>query len=80
MKYKYLTQFVSLNIFKLMENGLVGVSGVNARFHVEVGNIPDNVHVTPLHQKLKAPIALVMILKQDHLVMKPRAQVSKFYT
>ena len=63
-----------------MEHGVIGMSGVNAQFHVELGNIPENVSVTALHQRMKALIALVMLPKLDHLVTKPRVQVSKFYT
>ena len=63
-----------------MEDGVVGVSGVNARFHVELGNIPEDVPVTNLPQNMKAPIVLVILPKQDQLVTKPRVQVSKFYT
>ena len=48
-----------------MEDGVIGVIGVNARFHVEVGKIPDHVCVTTLHQNMVEPIALVMLAKQD---------------
>ena len=61
-----------------MEDGVSGVSGVNARFYVELGNIPENVSVTALSQKMKALNALVTLLKQDHLVTEPRVQVSNF--
>ena len=63
-----------------MEDGVVGVSGANARLHVELGNIPEDVPVINLPQKMKAPIVLVILPKQDQLVTKPRVQVSKFYT
>ena len=63
-----------------MEDGVVGVTGVNARLHVELGNILEDVPVINLPQKMKAAIVLVILPKQDQLVTKPRVQVSKFYT
>ena len=62
-----------------MEDGVSGVSGVNARFHVEVGNIPENVSVTALNQKMKASNVLAILPKQDHVVTKTSVQVSKIY-
>ena len=61
-----------------MEDGVVGVSGVNARFHVEVEKKPENVAVTILNQKMEVSIALVILRKQD-LVTKTSAQVKKNY-
>ena len=40
-----------------MEHGVIGASGANAQFHVEVGKIPDHVPVTTLHQNMVEPIA-----------------------
>ena len=40
-----------------MEDGVIGASGANARFHVEVGKIPEHVLVTILHQNMVEPIA-----------------------
>ena len=57
---------------------MVGVSGANARFHAEMGIIPENAPVTTLHQNMEAPIVLVMLPKQD-LVTKTLVQVSEFY-
>ena len=57
---------------------MVGVSGVNARFHAEMGNIPENVPVTTLSQNMEAPIALVMQPKQE-LVPKALVQVCTYY-
>ena len=62
-----------------MEVGVIGVSGVNARFHAEVGKIPEYVLVTTLYQNMVVPIALVMLPKQD-LVTKTLVQVSEFYS
>ena len=62
-----------------MEDGVNGVNGANAPFHVELGNIPELVFVTILNKKIKASIALVMLPKQD-LVTMTLVQVSKFYT
>ena len=50
-------QYIFLNVFKLMAHGVIGVSGVNARFHAEVGKIPEHVLVTILHQNMVEPIA-----------------------
>ena len=58
---------------------MIGVSGVNARFHAEVGKIPEYVLVTTLYQNMVVPIALVMLAKQD-LVTKTLVQVSEFYS
>jgi len=67
-------KLVTMDHAQLMEDGVIGVSGVNARFHVEVGKIPEHVLVTTLHQNMVAPIALVTLPKQD-LVTKTLAQL-----
>ena len=61
-----------------MEDGVIGVSGVNAWFHVEAGKKPENVFVTTLNQNMMANIALVMLRKQ-HRVTKTLVQVINFY-
>jgi len=66
-------KLVTMGPAQLMEDGVIGVIGVNARFHVEVGKIPDHVCVTTLHQNMVEPIALVMLAKQD-LVTKTLVQ------
>ena len=63
-----------------MEDGVSGVSGVNARLHAILGNIPDSVPVTNLPQHMEARNVLVIPLKQDQLVTKPHVQVTKLYT
>ena len=62
------SQLIFLIMYKLMEDGVVGVSGVNARLHVELGNIPEDVPVTNLPQNMKVPIVLVILPKKDQLV------------
>jgi len=66
-------KLVIMDPVQLMAHGVIGVSGVNARFHAEVGKIPEHVLVTTLHQNMVVPIALVMQPKQD-LVTKTLVQ------
>merc|ERR1712203_341323 len=50
-------KLVTMDPAQLMEDGVIGASGANARFHVEVGKIPEHVLVTILHQNMVEPIA-----------------------
>jgi len=56
-------KLVTMDPAQLMEDGVIGVSGVNAQFHAEVGKIPEYVLVTTLHRNMVVPIALEMLAK-----------------
>jgi len=65
--------YVTKTTVQLMEDGVIGVSGVNAWFHAEAGKKPENVFVTTLNQNMMAKIALAMLRKQ-HRVTKTLVQ------
>merc|ERR1712136_165489 len=73
LRCNLIPKLVIMDPAQLMEDGVSGVSGVNAQYHAEVGKTPEYVLVTTLYQNMVVPIALVMLAKQD-LVTKTLVQ------